>query len=225
MAGADLEGATARQHGLSVDAGVCGGVRGDHPGVPRPSYAPPAMSDVDVAIEVVVAGANVVRRRFGTALDRIEKAAGDFATAADLEAETAMLGVLHRRRPGDAIHGEEHGRSGPLDSSRTWLIDPLCGTLNYAVRMHRRGRPGNPCDADPTRWKTTTLNVGAALPIGHPRWRLDRRRQRALLCRPVNRTTPVAASVGYPGSGRAQTTRPHKPLTVWPHRSSAPATN
>lgn len=99
------------------------------------SYAPPAMNDVDVAIEVVAAGGDVVRRRFGTDSERIDKGSGDFATAADIEAETAMLAILRRRRPGDAVHGEELGRSGPLDSSRTWLIDPLCGTVNYAAGM------------------------------------------------------------------------------------------
>ena len=65
----------------------------------------------------------------------MDKGAGDFATNADLEAENAMLAVLRRERTDDAILGEESGRSGPGDSSRTWLIDPLCGTLNYAARM------------------------------------------------------------------------------------------
>ncbi len=30
--------------------------------------------------------------------------------------------------------GEESGRTGPADNGRTWLVDPLCGTLNFAVR-------------------------------------------------------------------------------------------
>jgi myo-inositol-1(or 4)-monophosphatase len=46
-----------------------------------------------------------------------------------------MLALLHRERPADAILGEESGRSGASSGLRTWLIDPLCGTLNYAVRM------------------------------------------------------------------------------------------
>jgi myo-inositol-1(or 4)-monophosphatase len=93
------------------------------------------MDDFDVAIAVADAGAAVVRRYFGTTLQRLEKGAGDFATNADIEAEHAMLAVLHRERPEDAILGEESGRSGTSSSLRTWLIDPLCGTLNYAVRM------------------------------------------------------------------------------------------
>jgi myo-inositol-1(or 4)-monophosphatase len=93
------------------------------------------MNDYDVAITVADAGAAVVRRYFGTTLQRLEKGAGDFATNADIEAEHAMLAVLHRERPADAILGEESGRSGARSGVRTWLIDPLCGTLNYAVRM------------------------------------------------------------------------------------------
>src|SRR5712691_10427925 len=93
------------------------------------------MNDCDVAIAVADAGAAVVRRCFGTTLQRLEKGSGDFATNADIEAENAMLAVLHRERPADAMLGEESGRSGARSGVRTWLIDPLCGTLNYAVRM------------------------------------------------------------------------------------------
>ena len=93
------------------------------------------MDDVDLAIAVAGTGAAVVRRCFGTTLQRLDKGAGDFATNADIEAEQAMLAVLQRERPEDAILGEESGRSGASNNLRTWLIDPLCGTLNYAVRM------------------------------------------------------------------------------------------
>ena len=93
------------------------------------------MHDFDLAIAVADAGAAVVRRCFGTTLQRLEKGAGNFATNADIEAENAMLALLHRERPEDAILGEESGRSGASSGLRTWLIDPLCGTLNYAVRM------------------------------------------------------------------------------------------
>jgi len=91
------------------------------------------MNDVAVALAVARAGAVIVSRRFGTALRRVDKSAGDFATDADHEAERAMLAVLRRERPPDAVVAEESGRSGPHDSARTWLIDPLCGTRNYAA--------------------------------------------------------------------------------------------
>lgn len=58
----------------------------------------------------------------------------DFATDADVEAERAILAVLRAARPADAYLGEELGGSGGGTSARTWLIDPLCGTLNFAAR-------------------------------------------------------------------------------------------
>ncbi|MDG6103176.1 inositol monophosphatase family protein [Dactylosporangium aurantiacum] len=89
------------------------------------------IDDLELAIAAAEAGAAVVRSHFGTRLDRFAKGGGDFATVADIEAERAILDVLRSARPGDAVHGEESGRSGGGD--RTWLVDPLCGTLNYAA--------------------------------------------------------------------------------------------
>jgi len=93
------------------------------------------MTDREVAIAVAEAGASIVRARFGSALKRIDKGAGDFATNADIEAENAMVAIVRRERPQDAVVGEESGRSGATGGGRVWLLDPLCGTLNYAARM------------------------------------------------------------------------------------------
>jgi myo-inositol-1(or 4)-monophosphatase len=92
-----------------------------------------AMPDAEIAVAAAQAGAAVVRARFGTALERIEKAPMDFATDADVAAEQAILDVLRAARPGDGYQGEELGASGSGRSGRTWLIDPLCGTANFAV--------------------------------------------------------------------------------------------
>ncbi|QHZ00272.1 Inositol-1-monophosphatase [Streptomyces sp. S4.7] len=70
---------------------------------------------------------------YGRPLSRVDKGGGDFATAADLEAEKTILGVIRTARPDDAVLGEEGGRQGPADAERQWLVDPLCGTLNYAA--------------------------------------------------------------------------------------------
>jgi myo-inositol-1(or 4)-monophosphatase len=93
------------------------------------------MNDLELAIAIAEVGASVVRRRFGSTLQRFDKGAGDFATNADIEAENAMLELLRRERPEDAVVGEESGRSGASEGSRVWLLDPLCGTLNFAARM------------------------------------------------------------------------------------------
>ncbi|WP_327686965.1 inositol monophosphatase family protein [Streptomyces sp. NBC_00467] len=89
--------------------------------------------DAEVATAAARAGAEVVLARYGQRLSRIDKGAGDFATDADVAAEEAILAVIRAARPEDAVHGEEGGRRGPVDAGRQWLVDPLCGTLNYAV--------------------------------------------------------------------------------------------
>ncbi|TRV74301.1 inositol monophosphatase family protein [Streptomyces sp. 130] len=90
-------------------------------------------SDAEVALRAASAGAAVVREMYGASLARYEKDGGDFATAADIAAEEAVLDVLRAARPGDAVTGEESGSSGAAGAGRRWLVDPLCGTLNYAV--------------------------------------------------------------------------------------------
>jgi myo-inositol-1(or 4)-monophosphatase len=90
-------------------------------------------SDVELANAAVEAGAAVVRSQYGTPVARHEKSATDFATDADLAAEKAILEVIRGARPEDAIVGEEYGASGNADAPRRWLVDPLCGTLNFAA--------------------------------------------------------------------------------------------
>jgi myo-inositol-1(or 4)-monophosphatase len=93
-----------------------------------------AITDAELAVEAVEAGAAVVRSHYGTSLTRFEKTAGDFATTADVEAERAILDVLRAARPDDVVVGEESGRTGADGNGRRWLVDPLCGTVNYAAR-------------------------------------------------------------------------------------------
>jgi myo-inositol-1(or 4)-monophosphatase len=95
------------------------------------SFASP--DDAEVAIAAACAGADVVRGLYGQRLTRVDKGGGDFATVADVEAENAILGVLRAARPDDAVLGEESGPQGVVGAARQWLVDPLCGTLNYAA--------------------------------------------------------------------------------------------
>ncbi|MYV48394.1 inositol monophosphatase family protein [Streptomyces sp. SID2888] len=112
------------------------------------------LDDAGVALAAARAGAEVVRTLYGRRLARIDKGGGDFATAADVEAERTILGVLRAARPDDAVLGEESGRHGDPDAERRWLVDPLCGTLNYAagnplVAVNVALRTGPAAVADP----------------------------------------------------------------------------
>ncbi|HEY7046884.1 MAG TPA: inositol monophosphatase family protein [Jatrophihabitantaceae bacterium] len=90
-------------------------------------------TDAELAVAAAEAGAAVVRAKYGGPLARFDKSPMDFATDADLEAEHAIMDVLRAARPDDGFLGEEAGAVGPV-AARTWLVDPLCGTLNYAAR-------------------------------------------------------------------------------------------
>ncbi|MFC7880876.1 inositol monophosphatase family protein [Streptomyces sp. NPDC057376] len=113
-----------------------------------------SLDDAGVAAAAAGAGADVVRRMYGRRLSRTDKGAGDFATAADVEAEKTIVGVIRAARPDDAVLGEEGGRRGPAAAVREWLVDPLCGTLNYAsgsmlVAVNVALRRGAAAVADP----------------------------------------------------------------------------
>ncbi|MHC2998267.1 inositol monophosphatase family protein [Microbacterium sp. HJ5] len=92
------------------------------------------LTDAEVAIAAALAGAEVVRRGYGREHVRHAKRGLDFATETDVEAERVILDVLRTHRASDAVRGEELGESPSTDAaSRRWLVDPLCGTLNFAA--------------------------------------------------------------------------------------------
>jgi fructose-1,6-bisphosphatase/inositol monophosphatase family enzyme len=53
---------------------------------------------------------------------------------ADRDAETAIVELLRRERPGDALLGEE-GAVHRGESGRRWVVDPLDGTTNFLYRL------------------------------------------------------------------------------------------
>ena len=89
-------------------------------------------SDLEVALSAATAGAAVIRAAYGTDLVRHQKHGNDFATQADLDSERAISAVIAAARPDDARVGEETGTAGT--GLRRWLVDPLCGTLNFAAQ-------------------------------------------------------------------------------------------
>lgn len=96
-----------------------------------------AFPDQTVAIAAATAGAAVVREMYGTDLSHFDKSPTSqedkhSATEADIASEKAIRETIVTYRPDDAFEGEETGRTG--SSERRWLVDPLCGTLNYAAQ-------------------------------------------------------------------------------------------
>jgi histidinol-phosphatase len=56
---------------------------------------------------------------------------GTPVTEADLAVEEALRTAVTGRFPGDAVLGEEHGLEGT--GARTWVLDPIDGTKNFAA--------------------------------------------------------------------------------------------
>jgi myo-inositol-1(or 4)-monophosphatase len=85
---------------------------------------------LDVAVEAARAAARELLNRFGDAGGiRAKSTPTDLVSDADVAAESAIRSVLAKRRPADAILGEEGGESGEGDLR--WVVDPLDGTVNY----------------------------------------------------------------------------------------------
>ncbi len=87
------------------------------------------MDDLTLALEAARAGARVVREWMGRLEAADFKGEVDPVTAADRQAEEAVLELIRSRRPDDGILSEETGRSA--SGRRQWVVDPLDGTVNF----------------------------------------------------------------------------------------------
>jgi len=81
-------------------------------------------------IEAVQAGLAIAERRLGTA-SSTSKGGRDLVTDADIAVEDAISALLADRLPIPVI-GEDRGRALPSGGAAYWLVDPICGTRNFA---------------------------------------------------------------------------------------------
>lgn len=84
----------------------------------------------DAAIQAVRQGLTLAREQSGRAAVTL-KAGRDIVTSTDIAVEDAIR-MLIADRTGLPVVGEEHGGEIPPDGSPCWLVDPICGTRNYA---------------------------------------------------------------------------------------------
>lgn len=71
-----------------------------------------------------------LKRTHGNIIRVDKKGRIDLVSEADLESERIILGILSAAFPDDSLLTEEAGVKGPA-SDRTWIVDPLDGTVNY----------------------------------------------------------------------------------------------
>jgi len=87
--------------------------------------------ELAAAKEAANAAGKILLGRFGHVDHIVKKGDIDLVTEADIQAEKSILDIIGQSFPEDHILSEEKGSHGE-DSRRTWLIDPLDGTTNYA---------------------------------------------------------------------------------------------
>ncbi|HEV7809167.1 MAG TPA: inositol monophosphatase family protein [Candidatus Limnocylindrales bacterium] len=152
-------------------------------------------AELEFAVATAAEAGAVLMDRYER-LERVaHKSARDVVTEADHLSEELIIRAIRDRFPGDAILAEEsgahRGRAGRHDrgaagesseittpNGRTWVIDPLDGTVNYAnglpmfcvsIGFVVDGRPTAGAVLDPTRNETfAAARDGAATLNGRP---------------------------------------------------------
>ncbi len=94
------------------------------------SFAEGFRRETVVAMGAVERAFELARRGVG-AKDITSKGARDVVTATDVAVEDAVRGIVHDAL-GFPVIGEERGGTATADGSPYWLVDPICGTRNYA---------------------------------------------------------------------------------------------
>ncbi len=90
--------------------------------------------ELEVALEAAQQGTAVVLEHYAR-FDVIPDARADITTAADYEAQEAVLQHLHRCFPADALRAEEKTATladAPDTGKRMWIVDPIDGTRGFA---------------------------------------------------------------------------------------------
>lgn len=150
--------------------------------------------DAAFARELGERAGRLLRERY----ERVEtidyKSAKDVVTEVDHLSEALVLGAIRERFPGDGILAEESGaHHGPdhagdtaraLASGRTWIVDPVDGTVNYAngipyfcvsIALVVDGRPAVGVVVDPMRDETYWATADGPAWLGDRQVRASRK--------------------------------------------------
>lgn len=91
--------------------------------------------DLSVALEAARAGVKTVNEYQSKTLDIQEKGTHDLVTDADFATEKVILETIQKHYPDDALMSEETNEDEHLTPKRTWIVDPIDGTTNFAHRF------------------------------------------------------------------------------------------
>ena len=111
-----------------------------------------------------------------------QKAANDYVTEVDREAERTIIRIIHETSPNHSIRAEESGESG--NSEYVWIIDPLDGTTNFvhgfqhyavSVALSHKGVLSQAVIYDPIRNELFTATRGRGAYLNDHRMRVSKR--------------------------------------------------
>ncbi len=111
-----------------------------------------------------------------------QKAANDYVSEVDHEAERVIIRVIHETYPNHSILAEESGASG--NSEYEWIIDPLDGTTNFlhgfphyavSIALRHKGVLSQAVIYDPIRNELFTASRGRGAYLNDHRMRVSKR--------------------------------------------------
>ena len=141
---------------------------------------------LNIAVRAARRAGNIINRAARN-LDIVivkEKAASDFVTEVDHEAEQAIIRTLREAYPDHSILAEESGASGRSDYQ--WIVDPLDGTTNFlhgfpqyavSIALRHKGIVTQAVIYDPSRNDLFTATRGRGAYLNDQRMRVSKRVQ------------------------------------------------
>ena len=90
-------------------------------------------ANLNVMIKACEKASKILIRDFGE-LEKLQvskKGPRDFVTNSDVKAEKIIIEELKKARPNYSIVSEENGVENNKDTSNSWIIDPIDGTINF----------------------------------------------------------------------------------------------
>ncbi|TVQ03888.1 MAG: inositol monophosphatase [Balneolaceae bacterium] len=88
--------------------------------------------DLEIARKAAREGVRVIKEFKKNGIKIKEKGFHDLVTDADIAAENAILEMIKNYFPDDEILAEESADHDSISENRTWIIDPIDGTTNFA---------------------------------------------------------------------------------------------
>jgi myo-inositol-1(or 4)-monophosphatase len=97
-------------------------------------YVDDDQTALEIARRAATLGGRAALARLGTPGYQKWKGQRDLIVEASLEIQEQIVSVLQNDFPGDAVLAEEGPEDEPLavDAARLWIVDPICGSLNFA---------------------------------------------------------------------------------------------